>query len=86
MVCFDADAMRPVDVGLTPELPYFRLTTARRTPPITYLHLFECDKFSVSKILCGTAMQHANLINHCLCSCLKTTICRWGYSVCRLQV
>lgn len=39
--------MKPIDVGLTPELPYFRITTARRTPAITYLHLFECDKFSV---------------------------------------
>lgn len=60
MVCWDADAMRPVDVGLTPELPYFRITTARRTPAITYLHLFECDKFSVRffvALLCDLQIQ-----------------------------
>ncbi|PQQ06760.1 plant cysteine oxidase 2 [Prunus yedoensis var. nudiflora] len=42
------DTMKPADVGLTPELPYFRMTVARRTPAITYLHLHECEKFSVT--------------------------------------
>lgn len=51
LACFDADIMKPADVGLTPELPYFRMTVARRTPAITYLHLHECEKFSVSKLL-----------------------------------
>ncbi|KAL6135670.1 hypothetical protein ACLB2K_067897 [Fragaria x ananassa] len=62
-LCPVLDAMRPVDVGLTPELPYFRLTTARGTPPITYLHLFECDKFSMG-IFCLPPSGVIPLHNH----------------------
>lgn len=46
-----ADDLKPADVGLNPELPYFRTTPAHRTPAITYLHLYECEKFSVSKLV-----------------------------------
>jgi len=41
------DEMKPEDVGLKPEMPYFQTQVARRTPPITYLHLYESDKFSM---------------------------------------
>ncbi|KAE8021647.1 hypothetical protein FH972_007520 [Carpinus fangiana] len=41
------DGMKPQDVGLKPEMPYFQTQVARRTPPITYLHLYESDKFSM---------------------------------------
>ena len=44
-----SDALRPEDVGLTPELPYFRAQEGNQTQAITYLHLFECEKFSVSE-------------------------------------
>lgn len=43
--------MKPADVGLSPELPYFRIVLGRRTPTITYLHLHECDNFSVNRQL-----------------------------------
>ncbi|XP_050381532.1 plant cysteine oxidase 2 isoform X2 [Argentina anserina] len=62
-LCSVLDAMRPVNVGLTPEMPYFRLTTARRSPPITYLHLFECDKFSMG-IFCLPPSGVIPLHNH----------------------
>lgn len=43
-----SDEIKPTDVGLKPELPYFRENAARKNPAITYLHIHECDKFSVS--------------------------------------
>lgn len=39
--------MEPVDVGLSPDMPYFWTTASQQTPPITYLHLYENNKFSV---------------------------------------
>jgi len=42
--------MKPADVGLSPRMPCFRSSEFRGPPPITYLHLYECPKFSVSPI------------------------------------
>ncbi|XP_030469955.1 plant cysteine oxidase 2-like [Syzygium oleosum] len=41
------DGIRPEDLGLTPDMPYFRTSVTQRHPTITYLHLCECDKFSM---------------------------------------
>lgn len=54
--------MKPEDVGLTPELPYFRATMGNRTPAITYLHLYESDKFSVSIPLFKNSMKNGPLV------------------------
>lgn len=43
-----ADDMKPADVGLAQTLPYFLKDNAKGAPPVAYLHLYECDKFSVS--------------------------------------
>lgn len=43
-----ADGIGPEELGLTPDKPYFRTSWTQRHPTITYLHLCECDKFSVS--------------------------------------
>ncbi|KAH7532614.1 hypothetical protein FEM48_Zijuj04G0040200 [Ziziphus jujuba var. spinosa] len=63
LVCYGADDMKPVDVGLTPDMPYFRTTAARRTPAITYLHLYECEKFSMG-IFCLPPSGVIPLHNH----------------------
>jgi len=57
------DEMKPEDVGLKPEMPYFQTQVARRTPPITYLHLYESDKFSMG-IFCLPPSGVIPLHNH----------------------
>ncbi|KAF5735527.1 2-aminoethanethiol dioxygenase-like [Tripterygium wilfordii] len=57
------DDFKPGDVGLTPNMPYFSPTIGRRTPAITYLHLYECDQFSIG-IFCLPPSGVLPLHNH----------------------
>lgn len=57
------DEMKPENVGLKPEMSYFRTQLARNTPPITYLHLYESDKFSMG-IFCLPPSGVIPLHNH----------------------
>lgn len=57
------DDIKPEDVGLSPEMPYFRSPAAGRTPAIRYLHLHECDKFSIG-IFCFPPSGVIPLHNH----------------------
>ncbi|XP_054804104.1 plant cysteine oxidase 2-like isoform X1 [Prosopis cineraria] len=57
------DAIRPEDVGLKPEMPYFRTSHAQRIPRITYLHIHECEKFSMG-IFCLPPSGVIPLHNH----------------------
>lgn len=50
-----ADGMTPADVGLNPSMPFF---SSERAPTITYLHLHECDKFSVWIWLSASSNSH----------------------------
>lgn len=43
--------MKQEDVGLNPEMPYFQTQVAQGTPPITYLHIYASEKFSVCKLI-----------------------------------
>ncbi|WCJ20803.1 hypothetical protein M5689_003008 [Euphorbia peplus] len=57
------DDIKPEDVGLSSEMAYFRLPAAGRTPAIRYLHLHECDKFSIG-IFCFPPSGVIPLHNH----------------------
>ncbi|KAK9698368.1 hypothetical protein RND81_08G099400 [Saponaria officinalis] len=57
------DSLKPEDVGLSPEMPYFRATKNGRAPAITYLHLYEGDKFSMG-IFCLPPASVIPLHNH----------------------
>ncbi|XWS44270.1 hypothetical protein CRYUN_Cryun15aG0030300 [Craigia yunnanensis] len=57
------DEIRPADVGLTPQMPFFSPPVTRRAPPITYLHIHECEKFSMG-IFCLPPSGVLPLHNH----------------------
>ncbi|VVB14548.1 unnamed protein product [Arabis nemorensis] len=60
------DNMKPEDVGLTPTMPYFRQNTGPENlspPPITYLHLYQCEQFSIG-IFCLPPSGVIPLHNH----------------------
>lgn len=42
-----ADNVGPSDVGLTQNMPYFQNSSSAGTLSVTYLHIYECHKFSV---------------------------------------
>lgn len=77
--------MKPEDVGLTPTMPYFRPNTGPENlspPPITYLHLYQCEQFSVISLHCTLVLfVSCGISNHDL-----GFYGRLGFSVYRLPV
>ncbi|KAI0493775.1 hypothetical protein KFK09_023900 [Dendrobium nobile] len=57
------DRLKPEDVGLSPKLPFFKNIDARRPSPITYLHVYTCDEFSIG-IFCLPPNAVIPLHNH----------------------
>lgn len=57
------DIMKPEDVGLTVDMPFFRMIDAEGSPTITYLHIYECNKFSMG-IFCLPPSGVIPLHNH----------------------
>lgn len=57
------DGMKLVDVGLTQDMPYFRKLERNGVPFITYLHVYECSKFSIG-IFCLPPAGIIPLHNH----------------------
>ncbi|KAH1215743.1 Plant cysteine oxidase 2 [Glycine max] len=63
LVFLCADGIKPEDVGLRPDMPYFRTSATQRVPRITYLHIYECEKFSMG-IFCLPPSGVIPLHNH----------------------
>ncbi|KAE8661312.1 Plant cysteine oxidase 2 [Hibiscus syriacus] len=57
------DEIRPADVGLTPGMPFFSPQATRLAPTITYLHIHECERFSIG-IFCLPSSGVLPLHNH----------------------
>ncbi|XP_020267694.1 plant cysteine oxidase 2-like isoform X2 [Asparagus officinalis] len=57
------DNMNASDVGLNPTLPYFWKIELEGNPPITYLRIYECEKFSIC-IFCLPPKGVIPLHNH----------------------
>ena len=43
----DADDLKPHDVGVDSSMPYFKHADSKGPPRVTYLHFYDCPKFSV---------------------------------------
>ncbi|KAK3030824.1 hypothetical protein RJ639_035753 [Escallonia herrerae] len=57
------DKMTEADVGLRRNMPFFRAQESEGLPKITYLHIYECDKFSIG-IFCLPPSGVIPLHNH----------------------
>ncbi|XP_019059210.1 PREDICTED: plant cysteine oxidase 2-like [Tarenaya hassleriana] len=57
------EEVKPEDVGVNPQMPYFRAKTAGKSPVVTYLHIYKCDKFSMG-IFCLPPSGVIPLHNH----------------------
>ncbi|EHA8590281.1 Plant cysteine oxidase 2 [Cocos nucifera] len=60
---FVLDDMNGLDVGLAENMPFFRNIESGGTPRITYLHLYDCDNFSIG-IFCFPPSGVIPLHNH----------------------
>jgi hypothetical protein len=42
-----ADDLKPQDVGVDSSMPYFKHAESKGPPRVSYLHFYDCPKFSV---------------------------------------
>ncbi|XP_039116507.1 plant cysteine oxidase 2-like [Dioscorea cayenensis subsp. rotundata] len=57
------DSLTPADVGLSPNLPFFKKTEYKGPPAVRYLHLYDCPRFSIG-IFCLPPTSCIPLHNH----------------------
>ncbi|CAH2079941.1 unnamed protein product [Thlaspi arvense] len=57
------DEIKPEDVNVSPNMPCFRSKPMLRSPLVTYLHIYECDRFSMG-IFCLPPCGVIPLHNH----------------------
>ncbi|CAM8972722.1 unnamed protein product [Rhodiola kirilowii] len=57
------DNVKPTNVGLSPDMPYFKIFETEEVPAVTYLHIYESDKFSIG-IFCLPPSAVIPLHNH----------------------
>jgi hypothetical protein len=67
----DADDLKPPDVGIDSSMPCFKHAGSKGPPRVTYLHFYDCSKFSVIlQILHAffptiTTTKKGSLLNRC---------------------
>jgi cysteamine dioxygenase len=59
----DADDLKPHDVGVDSSMPYFKHADSKVPPRVTYLHFYDCPKFSFG-IFCLPKSAIIPLHNH----------------------
>uniref|UniRef100_A0A7N0VN67 cysteine dioxygenase n=1 Tax=Kalanchoe fedtschenkoi TaxID=63787 RepID=A0A7N0VN67_KALFE len=57
------DNVKPTNVGLSPDMSYFKLFETEEVPAVTYLHIYDSDKFSIG-IFCLPPSAVIPLHNH----------------------
>ncbi|CAL9201329.1 unnamed protein product [Musa hybrid cultivar] len=57
------DTLKPANVGLSSNMPFFRNVGMDGPPPVTYLHIYACPKFSIG-IFCLPQAAVIPLHNH----------------------
>ncbi|KAJ4972987.1 hypothetical protein NE237_006161 [Protea cynaroides] len=62
-LCSVLDNMKPEDVGLSEDMLYFQTSDFEGTLPITYLHIYDCDRFLIG-IFCLPQSGVIPLHNH----------------------
>jgi hypothetical protein len=75
----DADDLKPPDVGIDSTMPCFKHAAGSKgPPPVTYLHFYDCSKFSVilqiPYAFFPTTKKKGSLLNRCFFFCMVSAV------------
>jgi cysteamine dioxygenase len=79
---FVSDDLKPRDVGIDPSMPCFRHAESKGPPPVTYLHFYDCSKFSVS---CPSSTLLYCCVQDLARQCVFTIYITESFRVCSVQ-